>query len=282
MPRVVPLVCLLLMLLPLAAGCSSPPAAPAAQAATATPVPATALPAVTASAATSIPVSTTTDITSTVTVTATEVEGTPTPRPTPSGPAPTDPLALVNVFDIVTPGNMVVKHDALPLDKTQPDNILATITGNRLGISQPLTQETTSALGVMTYDPVYREWNLTWQSDPISGTARPLAASTQFGGLNGGDLLRDGSSILLLRTTTRDGKAHLQVLRYDSKTHTATVLKMVPEAGAAEKDAIFDADLDVTMADLNDDGVYEVIADNVAGVKSWSWDGSKFQPRVAK
>jgi hypothetical protein len=225
---------------------------------------------------------TTNAITSTATVTATVVEGTPTPRPTPSGPAPADPLALLNIFDIVTPGNIIIKHDLLPLDKTTPDNVLATITGSRLGVTQPLTEETTSAIGVMTYDPVYREWNLTWQSDPISGTARPLSASTQFGGVNGGDLLRDGSAILLLRTTTLDGKAHLQVFRYDSKTHTATVLKMVPELGAAEKDAIFDADLDVTMADLDDDGVYEVIADNVAGVKTWFWDGSKFQPRVKK
>jgi hypothetical protein len=174
---------------------------------------------------------------------------------------------------------MVIKRDILPLDGAQPDNVLATITGARLGASQPLTEENTSAIGVATYDPVYREWNLTWQSDPISGTARPLPSSTQFGGINGADLLRDGSAILLLRTTTLDGAAHLQVFRYDRGTHKATPLKMVPELGAAEKDALFDADLDVTMADLDDDGVYEVIADDVAGVKTWRWDGSKYLPR---
>jgi len=208
--------------------------------------------------------------------------GTPTPRPIPSGTPPADPFGLLNVFDIAPPGNIAIKRDILPLDGHQPDNVLVTFTGARMDPSTPLTDENGSAIGVMTYDSVYRDWNLTWQSDPISGTARPLPASDQFGGTNGGELLRDGSPILMLRTTTIDGAAHLELFRYDRKAHRASPLKMVPELGAAEKDAVFTADLDVTVADLDDDGIYEVVADNVPGVKTWHWDGSKYVPRETR
>ena len=243
------------------------------------------LPAITAPASTPL-----TTVAPTAPLTSTSVEtgatatpaGTPAPRPLPTGTPPADPLDVLNVFDVAPAGNIVVKRDILPLDGKQPDNVLVTLTGSRMEPSIPLTNENGSAIGVMTYDPVYREWGLTWQSDPISGTARPLPASNQFGGTNGGDLLRDGSSVLMLRTTTIDGAAHLALFRYDRSTHKATPLKMVPTAGAAEKNALFDADLDVTVADLDDDGVYEVVADNVSGVKTWRWDGSKYVPREAR
>jgi hypothetical protein len=277
-----------LTLLSLAAGCSSP-AAPPAQAATPTVVPATVLPAVTAPTVPSTPITLTLTVSLTASVTPTVVAetatatpaGTPTPRPTPNGTAP-DPFDLLNVFGIAPAGNIVVKRDILPLDGKQPDNVLVTLTGSHVEPSTSLTIENSSAISVMTYDPVYREWNITWQSDPISGTARPLPASNQFGGTNGGDLLRDGSSILMLRTTTIDGAAHLALFRYERNSHKATPLKMVPDLGLAEKNAVFDADLDVTVADLDDDGVYEVVADNVSGVKTWRWDGSKYVPREAR
>jgi len=290
--RAILLVCALLVLLPLAAGCSSPAAAPPAQAAststsaTSTTVPATVLPAVTAPAAgltptASSPLTTTLPVTATASVTSTLVVGTPAPRPTPSGQPPSDPKQLLNVSEVVPIGNIVAKRDFMPLDGGPVDNALVTLTSDRFDISLPITQDSSSGIVVLTYDPVYREWAPTWASEPISGTARPLPAANQPGGTNGGDLLRDGSHILEIRTTTVDGKAHLELFRYDSKTHKATLLKMVPQAGAPEKDAIFDADLDVTVADLDDDGVYEVVADNVAGVNTWRWDGSKFIPREA-
>lgn len=286
MLRAIPLVCALFTLLPLAAGCSSPAAAPAAQAATPTSsAPATVLPAVTAPAAgltPAVPVSATTSVTSTVAAGTPPPAGTPAPRFTPTGVPPSDPTTLLNVFDIVPSGNVVAKRDFLSLDGGQTNNVLVTMTSDRYDITLPITQESASGLAVMTYDPQYRQWNPTWASDPISGTARPLPAANQPGGTNGGDLLHDGSHILELRTTTVDGAAHLQLFRYDSKTHQATVLKMVPAAGAPVKDAVFEADLDVTVADLNDDGVYEVVADNVAGVKTWSWDGAKYVPKGAR
>lgn len=280
--RAIPLLCALIVLLPLPAGCSSPPAAPPAQASTATAVPATVLPAVTAPPAGLTPTAPSSAITSTLTAAPATPAGTPTPRPTPSGPAPADPKDVLNVFDVVTPGNLVAKRDFLPLDGGKVDNVLVTITAARLGADQPLTDEATSAIGIMTYDPTYYEWNLTWQSVPISGTARPLPGADQIGGTNGADLLRTGSPILELRTTTLDGAAHLELFSYDRKTHSAAPLKMVPQLGAAETDAIFAGDLDVNVADLNDDGVHEVVADNVAGVNTWRWDGSKFVPRVAR
>lgn len=290
-------VCAVLSLLPLIAGCASPQAAAqgaqaastatAATVATATSVPKTTLPAATApttstAIVTSTLVSISAPITSTVVPTGTvTVEGTPTPRPTPSGPAP-DPFSTLDVFNAASPGNLVAKRDILPLDGSKPENVLVTLTGSRLGVTQPLTEENSSAIGVLSYDTVYREWNLTWQSAPISGTARPLIAANQLGGFNGGDLLRTGAPIFALRTTTLDGAAHLALFRWNKATHKGELLKMIPAGGGAEKDAIFDADLDVNVADLDDDGVYEVVADNVSGVRIWRWDGSKYVPKEGR
>ncbi|MDQ3703772.1 MAG: hypothetical protein M3437_00855, partial [Chloroflexota bacterium] len=59
-------------------------------------------------------------------------------------------------------------------------------------------------------------------------------------------------------------------------------LRMVPVGGGAEQNAAFTADLDLNVADLDDDGIYEVVADNVAGVQVWKWDGQKYVPEVAR
>jgi hypothetical protein len=222
-------------------------------------------------------------VTSTETITATATPaGTPTPRPTPTGPPFEEPLLLYSPFEFIIPGNVLARSDILQLDGEGTEEGLLTITESRLGLTRPVTEEVASALGVVTYDPVYREWVLTWQSDALPGVARPLPDVELPGGYNGGDLLRDGSTILALRTTTLDGKAHLFVYRYDRQARTAAPLKMVLAEGAAETDAHFEADLDVNVADLDDDGVYEVIADNVAGVLTWRWDGSRFVPREAR
>jgi hypothetical protein len=222
-------------------------------------------------------------VTSTAAITATETpEGTPTPRPTPTGPPLEDPLLIYSPFDFIVPGNLIARSDILQIDGEGTEEGLLTITESRLGLTRPLTEEVASALGVATYDPVYREWVLTWQSDALPGVARPLPDVELPGGYNGGDLLRDGSTILALRTTTLDGKAHLFIYRYDRQARSAAPLKMVAAEGAAETDSHFEADLDVNMADLDDDGVYEVVVDNVAGVLTWRWDGSRFVPREAR
>jgi hypothetical protein len=203
-------------------------------------------------------------------------------RPTPTGAPPANPFDRLQVFNFTSPGNMIIKRDKLPLDGGSVDNVLLTLTEARLGITRPITDEVNSVLNVVTYDEKYFEWNLAWQSEPISGFARLLPATGALGGWNGGNLLGTGESVLALRTTTLDGKAHLQLFKWNKSTHAGELLKMVPADGGAEKDALFDADLDINMADLNDDGVYEVVADNVAGVQVWSWDGSKYVPKAVQ
>jgi hypothetical protein len=152
------------------------------------------------------------------------------------------------------------------------------------GADPEITGEFRSNINVLTYDETYREWNAAWSSDPVSGTATPLlsVAQKEIGGLNGDDLLRTGSPILLVRTTTVDSRAHLYLYRWDAAGKKADAVKMVPVGGGAEQNAGFVADLDINMADLDDDGVYEVVADNVAGVQVWKWDGQKYVPEVAR
>ncbi|MEO5951480.1 MAG: hypothetical protein ABIQ44_03340 [Chloroflexia bacterium] len=240
-------------------------------------------PAATATIATTSTVATvTTEITGTVPVAATEVAtDTASVRPTPSGPPPDDPYSQLTVFGFLTAGNLVAKTDRVPSGGAV-DNVLLTITEARLGLTHPVTEEVTSALGMAVWDPVYYSWVLGWQSAPISGTARLLQSSTAPGGWNGGALLGTDVRVIALRTTTLDGAAHLQLSKWNKDTKQGDPLRMLPVGGGAEQDAIFNADLDVNMADLNDDGVYEVIADNVAGVQVWRWDGSKYVPEEAR
>jgi hypothetical protein len=223
-------------------------------------------------------------VTTTVPVTATEVATATAAivRPTPTGAPPVNPFDRLQVFNFTSPGNLIIKRDKLSLDGGPVDNVLMTLTEARLGVTRPVTDEVGSVLNVVTYDPTYFEWNLAWQSEPISGVARLLPATGALGGWNGGKLLGTDDPVLALRTTTLDGKAHLELFKWNKTTHAGEILKMVPADGGAEKDALFDADLDINMADLNDDGVYEVVADNVTGVQVWSWDGSKYVPKAVQ
>ncbi len=282
--------CALLFALPLVIAACSPQSAPASMQAQVEPTSTTstdAQPTTTATAIIGTPIMTATvsgeepvsatEVTTGTTV-PTETPGTPTPRPTPTGPPPADPYANLTIFGFVTAGNLVAKSDKLPLDGAAVDNVLLTITESRLGVTHPLTEEVTSALGVGSWDPVYREWNLAWQSVPISGVARLIPSANQPGGWNGNTLLGTSDRVLALRTTTLDGAAHLQLFKWNKDTHAGEPLRMVPAGGGPEQDAVFDADLDVNMADLDEDGKWEVIADNVAGVQTWRWDGSKYIP----
>lgn len=247
----------------------------------------TVLPAVTAGATgtttgtTSVATSATGTITPAVPVsaTATVVEGTPTPRPTPTGEPP-DPESRLNIYQFYQTNNILVRRDSVQLDGSGADEVLYTLTGP----DPVITGELRSNINVLTYDATYREWTATWSSDPISGTATPLlsVAQSEIGGLNGRDLLRTGTPILMLRTTTADNRAHLHLYRWEAAGKKADLLRMVPTGGGAEQNAAFSADLDLNVADLDDDGIYEVVADNVAGVQVWKWDGQKFVPEVAR
>lgn len=209
-------------------------------------------------------------------------EGTPTPRPTPSGPPPADPYAELTVFGFLTAGNLVAKRDRMPLDGGSVEEVLLTITEARLGIMRPITEEVTSAIGVAKWDPVYYSWSLAWQSQPISGTARLLPAANTLGGWNGGQLLGTSDRVMALRTTLLDGTANLQLFKWNKDTDQGEPLRMIPANGGPEQDALFSGDLDVNVADLDDDRKFEVIVDNVAGVQIWRWDGAKYVPVEAR
>lgn len=214
-----------------------------------------------------------------VTPTDTVIEGTPTPRPVPTGEPP-DPESRLNMYQFYQTNNTLVRRDYVQLDGSGDNEILYTLTGP----DPVITTEQRSNINVLTYDPVYREWSIAWESIPVSGTASPLLswAQSNLGGLNGGPLLGGNTPVFAIRTTTSDNRAHLFLYRWDAAAKTADPLKMVQAVGGAETNAIFDADLDVNLADLNNDNVYEVVADNIAGVQIWRWDGQKFVPEVAR
>ncbi len=207
--------------------------------------------------------------------TPTSAEDTPAPRPIPSG-TPPDPMSVLNVYQYFSSANTLVRRDNIQLNGTGPDEVLYTLTGS----TAVLTSENKSNINVLMYDSTYREWNLAWSSQPVSGTASPLLSANQrdLGGLNGGDLLHTGAPIFILRTTTTDGLAHLQLIRWNASAKKGEVLHVAPAGGGAERDT-FDADLDLNVADLNDDGVYEVVGDNSNGVQVWKWDGQKYAPQ---
>jgi len=216
-----------------------------------------------------------------VTGTAT-LTGTPTvPGPTPTGPAP-DPASRLTIRNFYSPDDSLVKRDFLDLDGDSKSEVFFTISGNRV----PITQEVQSRMAVLTYDDVYREWDLAWFSGPITGTAHPLPAANRSGagGYNGGNILGIGGAILAARTTTTlDGRANLYLFRWDQASRKGVPLKMAGENGA-ERDAVFTADLDLNLADIDDDGIYEVVADNVSGVQIWRWDraANRFVQEVAR
>jgi hypothetical protein len=185
---------------------------------------------------------------------------------------------VLNVFRFFVSPEMLAKRDSLQLDDDADSEMLFTI-------SEPadvVTQETNSVLRVIDYDPKYREWNQIWQSDVVTGTASPLPAANRADGYNGGRLLGTNDSVLLMRANTIDGHAHLYIWRWDAATHAGEHLKMVPAGGGAERVTDFEGDLDVTVADLDNDGVYEVIADDLAGTQTWKWDGSKYAPEAKR
>lgn len=209
------------------------------------------------------------------TPTATPTEGTPTPRPIPSG-TPPDPFSALNIYNFYGSNGNLIRRDTMNLGGGgSVDQVLFTISSQNA-----ITEENNSNINVAKYDPVYREWNIQWASNTITGTASPLLSANQgnLGGLNGGDLLHDGSHILMVRTTTRDGTAHLQLLKWNPATGSGDVLKVVPVGGGVQQSQ-FNADLDLNVADLDGDGVYEVVADNVAGVQIWKWDGHEYTPQ---
>jgi hypothetical protein len=185
-------------------------------------------------------------------------------------------MDVLNVFGFFSWPEMLAKRDPLQLDSDPVDEMLYTI-------SEPadvITQETLSILRLLDYSETEGKWGRAWQSDVVTGTASPLPAANRADGYNGGKLLGTNDPVLLLRTYTVNGHSHLYVWRWDAAKKTGEHLKMIPAGGGPERNTDFEADLDVTMADLDNDGIYEVIADNTSGTQVWKWDGSKYTPEA--
>lgn len=214
------------------------------------------------------PIAPTVGITATGVVTPAE---TPAPRPTPTGEPP-DPLSVLNIYRFFSPSAVLVSRDLVDLDGKDTGEILYTITEGAVSI----TEELRSGIAVLTYDSVYRQWIPVWASPPITGAISPLPSANRSaaGGYNGGKILgSSGPPILVARTTTRDGKAHLQLWRWDVEKQEGVPLKMRKPNGG-DVDVIFEAELDANVADIDDDGIYEVVLDNLAAVQVWTWDGA--------
>ncbi|MEO6458110.1 MAG: hypothetical protein ABIO92_07520 [Chloroflexia bacterium] len=255
----------LALIIPLFSGCSAPRDMAQAQPVEGSPTALIATPSTTAGALSAE----TPSVVATGTVT-----GTVAVLPTPSG-TPPSAFDTLNTFQYVPSGKSLAKRDRVQLDEPGANagevEILLTITGP----SETITDATDSRIGVLSYDSVYRQWDLGWTSEVVSGTATPLLNIGQkdIGGFNGGDLLRTGDPILVVRTVMDDGGAHLHMWRWNKQSREAAPVKKLNEGS----DTVFEADLDINLMDIDDDGIYEVVADNLSGVQIWKWDGNIFK-----
>ncbi len=226
-------------------------ARPAAQAATATAAPAS-------------------PITATATVTAT---GTAT--------ATVDPLQLFHPFDFVPEGGVLIKESVTELGGgTPPEGLLTmSITAPQTNTNGIVETTTVSSLRVLRYDK--GDWTVLWQPQPdVPGQAiaLPETRGTSPDRYQAGDLLRTGQPILLLRTqqagpTPTDPPTvtlHLWAWTGD----TAIPLQMATADGKV-RDAVFTGTSDVQTADLDDDGVIEVIVDSGPTTTIYRWDAAQ-------
>lgn len=257
----------LALIIPLFAGCAAPRDVAQVQPVEGSP---TAL--ISTPSTADVPFSGTPSVVATGTITGT-IEAAPTPFGTP--PSAFDTL---NTFQYVPSGKSLAKRDRVQLDapgaNAGEDEILLTITGP----SEIITGEVDSRIGVLSYDSVYRQWDLGWTSEVVSGTATPLLNTSQkdIGGVNGGDLLQTGDPILVLRTTMGDGRARLYMWRWNRESREAAPVTK-SDSPLEGSDRVFEADLDVNLMDIDDDGIYEIVADNLSGVQIWKWDGNIFK-----
>jgi hypothetical protein len=208
---------------------------------------------------------------------------TPTPEGTVNAtPVVTDPFQVLDVFNLPQ-GERLVKKSILDLGGGDPKEVLLTISSQQTQTNTVGVVETTtvSSLAVLRYDPAGSEWKTQWQSTPVPGMASVLPDT--IGETNriyqGGDLLRTGQPILLLRTyepatKTIPGAEHLHLWAWTGDT--AVPVRMIAAGEASERDADFSGTSDVQTADLDDDGVIEIIADSGAHTDIYRWDKTHF------
>ena len=201
---------------------------------------------------------------------------------------PADPLSLLNPFDFLPLGGQLVKQAPVslrgdtPLERLLTVSYLQTETTTQGQVVTP----TVSLLIAVGFDSSAQDWSPLWQTVPIVGTAQilpdtsgPAEGSRTY---QGGDLLRTGQPILLLRTTeagATPGGLPSVSLRLWAWTGQGTVpLRMVGPDGQ-DHDAVFTGSSDVQTADLDDDGVIEILVDNGPSTTVYRWDKTHFVVR---
>jgi hypothetical protein len=231
------------------------------------PTPATALPATAA-------VTPADTVTATATVTATDVF--------------TDPFLQLDVFGILPEEALLAKVSRIKLTSDATDNVLLTASLTRPQTNTLGLVETTTVglLAVLRYDEASSTWKDLWESarpgTPGQAEALPDMQGDGSTRYQGGDLLRTGQPILLLRTYEAPKvPATLPVvhLRLWAWTGASAVPLRMTDATGADREADFTGASDVQTADLDDDGVIEIIVDSGPTTTIYRWDKDRFVVR---
>ena len=197
----------------------------------------------------------------------------------------TDPFSVLNVFDLLPGGGTLVKESVLNLggDETNEVLLAADVTRALTNTAGVVETTTIGTMAVLRYSRDDGAWLVQWEtgSTALPGRIQGLP-ETQGDGTRryqAGDLLRTGQPILLLRTyeapQAPDAPPTIHLRLWAWTGDTAVPLRMTGADGAAGE-AHFIASSDVQTADLDDDGVIEIIVDSAAHTDIYRWDKTHF------
>jgi hypothetical protein len=144
-----------------------------------------------------------------------------------------------------------------------------------------LITPTVSTLKVLRYTKSSGEWQVLWQPQPdVPGQAIALPETRGISPdrYQAGDLLRTGQPILLLRTqepgATPDAPPVVSLRLWAWTGDTAVPLQMTTPDGK-QQPAVFTGTSDAQTADLDDDGVIEIIVDSGPTATIYRWDAAQ-------
>jgi hypothetical protein len=201
-----------------------------------------------------------------------------------------DPFTLLHPFDFVPDGGELVKESVTDLGGGDPLEAMLTmsITGPQTDTTGTVVTTTVSTLEVLRYDKSSGEWKILWEPNPaVSGQAiaLPDIRGTSADRYQAGDLLRTGQPILLLRTqaagATPAAPPTVTLRLWAWTGDTAVPLRMTTSDGQ-QQEAVFTGTSDVQTADLDDDGVIEVIVDSGPATTIYRWDAAQTRFVVRK
>ena len=215
-------------------------------------------------------------VTATATVTSTDVA------------TQTDPFSVLNVFDLLPGGGTLVKQSVLNLrgDETNEVLLAADVTRAQTNTVGVVETTTIGTMAVLNYSREQGEWLVQWQTEAASPPGAVQALPDTLGDATrryqGGDLLRTGQPIFLLRTyeapTAPDAPPTIHLRLWAWTGDTAAPLRMTGADGTTGE-AHFTATSDVQTADLDDDGVIEVIVDSGPASTIYRWETDRFVVR---